>query len=402
MDILFEFSQTLLNQINDSFFRNLIYKINWSQRMLAIKGPRGTGKTTLMLQYMKFFLKRPAESLYISADHYWFYTHNLVETADTFYKNGGRFLFIDEIHKYPGWSRELKNIYDGYPNLKVVFSSSSVLNIYRGEADLSRRVLTYELPGLSFREFLLMKGAADAIEPLSIPELQANSIESALRIIEKIGHPLPLFREYMRSGYFPFAFENNAQEELAIRLNQVVNTVIETDLPAAESYDARLTFKLKRLLGVIAESVPFKPNVSALARKLDVSRETIYAWFSLLESTRLLNLLAAQGKGVSLLQKPDKVYLENTNLAYALSLNPDIGNLRETFLLNQLKNGGLKVSLPKSGDFFIQDESLYIETGGKNKNEKQVSDYENYLIAADDIETGFGKKVPLWLFGFLY
>lgn len=401
MDVLYEYSDNLMNQVQDTFFRYLLDDINWNQRMLAIKGPRGSGKTTLMLQYMRYRLNRPRrEALYITADHYWFYTHNLVETTDRFYKEGGRFLFIDEVHKYPKWSRELKNIYDGYPEIKVVFSSSSALEIYKGEADLSRRVMTYELPGLSFREFLILEGYKN-LEKYSLNDILTRHEEITPNIIEELKHPLPLFKNYLEYGYLPFYLEG-IKEEIPIKISQIINTVIDTDLTYVVGYNPGVTFKIKKLLGVLAESAPFKPNISALARKLDTSRESIYAWLTQLENAKLLNLLTVKGKGVSLLQKPEKVYLENTNLVYALKKTPDLGSIRETFLLNQLKNNNLQVTAPKKGDFYLPEEELYIEVGGKNKGFSQAKEFENYLIAADDIEFGRGRKVPLWLFGFLY
>lgn len=328
-----------------------------------------------MLQYLRYRLNRPAEEmLYVTADHYWFYTHNLVETADAFYKNGGRYLFIDEVHKYPNWSREPKNIYDGYPGLRVVFSSSSVLDIYRGEADLSRRVITYELPGLSFREFLKLEGYA-GMESIRPDEWLHNPHPAAAKIMKVLRHPLPLFRKYLHYGYLPF-FREGSTDEVAIKLSQTINTVIDTDLAYVAGYNAGTAFKVKKLLGVLAESVPFKPNISALARKLDVSREIVYAWLDQLEKARLLNLLLAKGKGVSLLQKPEKVFLENTNLAYALRQNPDIGAIRETFLLTQLKNARLKVTMPVIGDFYIEDADVYIEVGGRSKNTRQVKEQQ--------------------------
>ncbi|SHM63597.1 hypothetical protein SAMN04488057_102414 [Cyclobacterium lianum] len=398
MDSLYIFHDNLIKQIDDAFFRFLIHTINWEQRMLAIKGPRGTGKTTLMLQYIRYHLKQPREKvLYVTADHYWFYTHNLVETADEFYKNGGRFLFIDEVHKYPNWSRELKNIYDGYPDLRVVFSSSSALDIYRGEADLSRRVISYDLPGLSFREFLNLEANLE-ISAIPWNDLISRPNELARDIVNDI-QPLPFFKQYLRHGYFPY-FKESIPEELPVRLNQTINTVMETDLAFIQGYSHGTAFKIKKLLGVLAESVPFKPNISALARKLDVSRETVYAWFVHLEKARMLNLLLSKGKGISTLQKPEKVYLENTNLAFAMKTHPDLGAIRETFLLNQLINAKQSVTLPSSGDFYVSD--MYIEVGGKNKKASQVKTEAAFLVAADDIEIGFGTKVPLWLFGFLY
>ncbi len=398
MEILYEFHDNLLRNVSDSFFRYLLDTINWDQRMLAIKGPRGSGKTTLMLQYIRYRLNKPREEvLYLTADHYWFYTHNLVETAEAFYKNGGRYLFIDEVHKYPQWSRELKNIYDGYPSLRIVFSSSSALDIYRGEADLSRRVITYELPGLSFREFLSFTGNGE-FKRYPWDELITNASAIAQTVTSKI-RPLPLFKKYLRYGYLPLFLEG-APEDVPLRLSQIINTIIETDLGYIEDYNAGTAFKVKKLLGALAESVPFKPNIAALARKLDVSRDSIYAWLTHLDNARLLNLLTAKGKGISLLQKPEKLYLENTNLVYAMQPHPETGTIRETFLFNQLINIKQAVTLPTAGDFYTQH--TYVEVGGKDKSTKQVKDYDKYIVAADDIETGYGNKIPLWLFGFLY
>lgn len=398
MDILYAFHDNLLRNVKNSLFRYLLDAINWEQRMLAIKGPRGSGKTTLMLQYIRYKLNQPREQvLYLTADHYWFYTHTLAETADAFYKNGGRYLFIDEVHKYPRWSRELKNIYDGYPDLRIVFTSSSALDIYRGEADLSRRVITYELPGLSFREFLALTGHGN-FTSYTWPDIIQHAPDIAQHITEKI-RPLPLFKKYLQYGYLPLFLESTP-DEVPLRLSQIINTIIETDLGYIQDYHAGTAFKVKKLLGVVAESVPFKPNIAALARKLDVSRDSIYAWLAHLQNARLLNLLNAKGKGVSSLQKPEKLYLENTNLVYAMRPSPEIGTVRETFLLNQLVNGGQHVTLPKTGDFYTQH--THIEVGGKSKSAKQVRSEEKYIVAMDDTETGHGNKIPLWLFGFMY
>jgi predicted AAA+ superfamily ATPase len=258
-------------------------------------------------------------------------------------------------------------------------------------------VITYELPGLSFREFLQLEGH-DVPESVSWEKLLKDPHEIASSVVDML-HPLPLFKKYLHYGYLPLFREGNI-DEVPIRLSQTINTVIESDLAFIEGYNAGAAFKVKKLLGVLAESAPFKPNISALARKLDVSRETIYAWLTHLEQARLLNLLTAQGKGVSLLQKPEKVYLENPNLAYALKPHPDIGTARETFMLNQLKNAKLKVTMPESGDFYVS--GVHIETGGKNKKATQVKSKSRYIVAADEMETGIGTKIPLWLFGFLY
>jgi predicted AAA+ superfamily ATPase len=396
MEILLDFQDSLLHSVQNNFRRYLHRDVNWKQRMIGIKGPRGAGKTTLLLQHLKFDLGLPSTALYITADHTWFYNHSLLETAGDWYKTGGKLLVIDEVHKYPQWSRELKNIYDGYPDMQVIFSASSALDIYRGESDLSRRVIHYNLAGLSFREYLNFTKHT-SFEPVGFNEIIGKHREISAQIVEKL-HPLPPFKKYLQYGYLPITAEG--ETEYPLKLSQVVNAVVETDLAHIESYNAGTAGKVKKLLAVMAESVPFKPNIAALARKLDISRDSVYQYIVQLTHARLLNTLQAEGKGVSALQKPDKIYLENTNLAYALSSHVDIGNLRETFLLNQLTNAGLTVHAPVEGDFLTGD--WHIEVGGKNKTAKQVKQQANYLVAADEIESGIGTKIPLWLFGFLY
>jgi predicted AAA+ superfamily ATPase len=398
MEALYRFHNRAVDQVSDDFYRFLYEKINWDQRMLAIKGPRGSGKTTLMLQRIQYGLKLPADqALYVTADHHWFYGHTLYDTVEIFYTEGGRYIFIDEVHKYPGWSIELKNIYDGFPDLHIVFSASSALDIYRGEADLSRRVITYTLPGMSFREYLGMNRVGNWGK-FELEHLVNNHQEISKSITEK-AVVMPHFRRYLKTGYLPIANESS-NAEVPLLLNQVINTVIDSDLAYSVGIDSSSSSKIKKLLGVIAESAPFKPNISSIARKLDVSRESVYLWLNTLEKAGLLNLLKKDGKGVSVLQKPDKVYLENTNLSYTLRENPDIGSVRETFLLNQLTNGNYEVTLPEFGDFFV--EPYTIEAGGKNKTGKQITEAQNPVIASDDIETGYKNRIPLWLFGFLY
>ncbi len=396
MDILFEFHKNLLRPVKNDFRRYLHNQINWKQRMIGIKGPRGAGKTTLMLQHLKYDLGLPPEALYITADHTWFYNHTLLDTANDWYKQGGKILFIDEVHKYENWSVELKNIYDGLPEMQVIFSASSALDIYRGEADLSRRVVSYLLAGLSFREYLIFTNGV-SFDAFKIEDIN-NNHRSLSRMITEDFRPLPAFRKYLKVGYLPIIAEG--EDTYLMKLNQVINTIVDTDLAYIVSYNSGTAIKVKKLLGVIAESVPFKPNIAALARKLDLSRDSVYQYINQLQDARLLNTLNSEGKGVSTLQKPDKIFLENTNLAFALKEKPDIGNIRETFVLNQLLNAGLKVNSPAEGDFAVG--GLTIEVGGKGKNTSQVKQLDNYLIAADDIETGGGNKVPIWLFGFLY
>jgi len=396
MESLLEFQENILRQIKNDLRRYLHNQINWNQRMIGIKGPRGAGKTTLMLQHLKYDLGMPTEALYITADHNWFYNHTLFDVANDWYKQGGKILFIDEVHKYPKWSVELKNIYDGLPEMRVIFSASSALDIYRGEADLSRRVMTYLLAGLSFREFLIFTNGIN-FEAINIDDINKNH-QSISRRITKDFRPLPVFRKYLEIGYLPIIIEG--EDTYLMKLKQVINTIVDIDLAYIASYNSGTAIKVKKLLGVIAESVPFKPNIAALARKLDLSRDSVYQYIYQLRDARLLNTLSSEGKGVSTLQKPDKIFLENTNLAFALKDRPDIGNIRETFVLNQLLNAGLNVSSPIEGDFITNE--LTIEVGGKGKNSNQVKHLDNYLIASDDLETGSGNKAPVWLFGFLY
>ncbi|VAW16077.1 ATPase component BioM of energizing module of biotin ECF transporter [hydrothermal vent metagenome] len=364
--------------------------------MIGIKGPRGAGKTTLMLQHLKFDLRMNPLAMYITADHTWFYNHTLLETASNWYKQGGKILFIDEVHKYPNWSVELKNIYDGFPGLQVVFSASSALDIYRGEADLSRRVVSYSLAGLSFREFLFFT-TGKHFNQVNFDDIPNSHMELSRGITENF-HPLPDFHKYLQVGYLPIIIEG--EDTYLMKLGQVINTIVDTDLAYIASYNPGTATKVKKLLGVIAESVPFKPNIAALARKLDLSRDSVYQYIYQLRNARLLNTLSSKGKGVSILQKPDKVFLENSNLAYTLTEEPDIGNIRETFALNQLLNAGLDVNIPGEGDFAVNN--MVIEVGGKGKNTSQVKHLSDYLIASDNIEVGAGSKIPLWLLGFLY
>lgn len=396
MEVLFEFQENILRNVKNEFRRYLHERINWNQRMIAIKGPRGAGKTTLMLQYVKYDLGLPETALYITADHTWFYNHTLLETANDWYKQGGKLLVIDEVHKYKNWSVELKNIYDGLPELKIIFSASSALDIYRGEADLSRRVVSYMLAGLSFREYLQFSHKVN-FDPVTIGDIYSNHRNLSRTICEKL-RPLPAFRKYTEVGYLPIFMEG--EDSYLLKLNQVINTIVDTDLAYIAAYNSGTANKVKKLLAVIAESVPFKPNIAALSRKLDLSRDSVYQYIYQLGDARLLNTLSSEGKGVSTLQKPDKIYLENTNLAYALRNKPDIGNIRETFVFNQLYNAGFGVSSPESGDFVFDGYTL--EIGGKNKTRSQVQHLDKYLIVSDDIEIGSGNKVPIWLFGFLY
>ncbi len=396
MEVLYAFHDTMLRQAKDGFYRFLYEKVNWEQRLIAIKGPRGAGKTTMMLQRLRFGLKlKASEALYLTADHYWFYNHSLAETAEDFVRHGGKWLFIDEVHKYPQWSREIKNIYDAYPELHLVLSASSALDLFRGEADLSRRLIVYTLPGLSFREYLRMQNLAQ-IEARSFDEMLRNPQDLQAEVLEQI-RPLASFKHYLQFGYLPI-YEPGNEAEYLMKLQQVIRITIETDLAWVAGINAGTAQKVKKLLGVIAASVPFKPNITELARKIDASRDSVYEWISLMEKARVINLLHDEGRSTAILQKPEKVFLENTNIAYALNPHPDTGNLRETFVFNQLVNSGLDVYHPAKHDFKTGEWT--IEVGGKTK--AVAGDDGRLIIAADEVETVFRNKLPLWMFGFLY
>jgi uncharacterized protein len=396
MEILYAFHDNMLRQVNNHFYRFLYGQINWDQQLLAIKGPRGAGKTTLMLQHIRYHHNdSPAETLYISADHHWFYTHTLAETVDDFVKGGGKNIFIDEVHKYPHWSREIKNIHDAWPDLKIVISGSSALELYKGEADLSRRLITYNLPGMSFREYLVFNHIG-SFPALRLSDMEGKHLHFSREINDAL-RPLPAFKKYLQFGYLPFYKPGN-EKEYMLKLLQVIHTTVETDLAIIEGFNAGTAQKIKKLLGVLSESAPFKPNIAALARKLDASRDSVYEWIALLNRASMINTLTKEGNGTATLQKPEKIFLENTNQAYAIKNNPDMGNLRETFLFNQLTNKGITTTYPNEGDF--KTDEFLIEVGGKNKPLKATKD--NYLVAADDIENGYKNKIPLWLFGFLY
>lgn len=398
MDKLYEYQEELLSQVSDQFYRSLFTNLNWEERFFGITGLRGTGKTTMLLQYLKYKVQNRNEALYVTADHTWFYDYSLSDLARQFVKYGGKQLLIDEIHRYPGWSRELKNIYDGLPELQLIFTASSVLDILKGEADLSRRAITRELPGLSFREYLEFQHG-QTFPALSLKQLLDSPKTASAPVLELI-KPMPAFSKYLKRGYFPFSSVDHP-DSFHQKLNQVINTVMEVDLQITEDYSAANTIKMKKLLGVIAESAPFEPNISKIASRLGMGRDTVKTYLNNLDQARLLNLLTRSTKGVAALQKPDKIFLENTNFSHALKNNPEPGTLRETFFINQLRNAGHKVELAKTSDFLIDDEMIF-EIGGPSKDDSQIKKEKNGWLAIDELEHPYLNRIPLWLFGFLY
>jgi len=385
-----------LTQTN--FVRSIISQINWEARLIALKGARGVGKTTLLLQYIKLRLLTELDTtLYVSLDNIWFTEHKLVDLVDQFVKKGGKYLFLDEVHKYPNWSIEIKNIYDDFPELKVVFTGSSLLEILNARADLSRRAVIYNMQGLSFREFLNIELRIN-LKSYSLEEIITSHGEISRDIISKL-KPLQFFSSYLQNGYYPFYKE--VPDLYHSRLEEVINMVLEIELPQLRSVNMGYIPKLKQLLYIVSESAPFTPNISKISERIGVNRETLLAYIFYMNEAHLLFSTYKDAKGITLLQKPDKIYLENTNLMYALKgLSVSVGNVRETFFANQLRYNH-SIELAKKSDFFV-DNKYTFEIGGKNKGKSQIEGLTDAYIALDDIEYGFENKIPLWIFGFLY
>ena len=389
MDALYQKFQTLIQLTDTSFKRYLFNMIDWNNRMIGIVGPRGVGKTTLILQHIKENLDEH-KTLYVSADDLYFGENRLFDVANSFYKNAGEYLFIDEIHKYGDWSKELKNIYDSLPTLKVIFTGSSVLDILKGSSDLSRRAITYHLQGLSFREYLKLFHNYD-YKAFTLEQIVNNEVK-----LDGILHPLPLFNDYLKRGYYPFGIEN----QLDLRLGQIVIQTLETDIPQYANLNVGTSRKLKRLLTIIAESVPFKPNHSKIAELIGISRNSLEDYFLHMQKTGLIYQLISSTRGIRGLGKVEKVYLDNTNIIYSLvGDKSNIGNIRETFFLNQMRMQN-KIVSSKSADFQIGD--LIFEVGGKNKKQHQIEQNGNSFIVKDDIEFGYLNVIPLWAFGMNY
>ena len=397
MERLKKLSALHVKRTSLSFIRYLFHEIEWNDRLIGISGARGTGKTTILLQKLKQLRMSSNDALFVSLDDVYFASNHLVYFAEDFVSHGGKWLFIDEIHKYKNWSQELKNIYDNLPDLKVVFTSSSALDILKGQYDLSRRSLLYTLHGLSFREYLEFSHQIYA-KPLSLETILSASFD-LIYGLTKQEKPLKLFGEYLKYGYYPFFKESGPS--YPIRIGEIMNTTLESDLPGIFNIERASVIKLKKFVYLLASMVPFKPNVSRLAQSLEVTRPTILRYIELLNKAKIINLLTSDSFGINYLVKPDKIFLENTNLMYAFGQeNTNIGTVRETFFLNQL-SAKHKVTYPKSGDFMVNDKYIF-EIGGKNKSYKQIAGVKNSFIAADGIEYGFKNKIPLWLFGFLY
>ena len=378
-----------------AFTRYLFETIDWNQRLILILGHRGTGKTTLMLQRMQ---QLEDKSIFLSLDDYFFEEVRLATFVEQLYTQGVRTFFLDEAHRYLNWSSDLKILVDAYSDASFVVSGSSVLALEKGKADLSRRAAVYHLEGLSFREFLNLELGTN-FPKYSLNEILTQHSNLAEPLVDQEDNILSHFEKYLEYGYYPFYRESKVL--YPTRLLEITNLVLEIDLAPFEELSYKTVRSMKKLLYILSESVPFIPNISKLADRLDTSRNTVLKTFDLLEQAKLLLLLRQQTQGVSFLQKPEKIYLQNPNLAFAFSNQvPNRGNLRETFFFNQLQVQH-EVSLPIQGDFML-DHSYVIEVGGAHKGNQQLVGIPNAFVAADGIKTGSGNKIPLWLFGFLY
>ena len=394
---LFELSNNNLQKIKLDFFRSLYKNIDWNSRLIGIKGARGTGKTTMLLQYLIQLDLPKTQKLYISLDDIYFTNHSLVEVGKAFYLQGGKILALDEVHKYPNWSQEIKNLYDRYNDLKIIFTGSSIVDITKNEGDLSRRAVMYELKGLSFREYL------DLVEDIRFNELSLEEILDEDFVFSELFpsdfKPYEYFNKYLKTGYYPFFLESKITYYQ--RLKQLVRLVVELDMAEIKGLDIRQSKKILQLLYIISQQVPFSPNLSDLARKTTIHRNSLNDYLYYLEEARLLYLLQLKNYSVASLQKPEKIYLNNTNLLYALSEdNPNSGTIREVFFYNQLA-GLHQISQSKEADFLV-DNKYTFEIGGKNKTMTQIKDVENSWLVKDDIIQPTGRTIPLWMFGFLY
>ena len=386
---LTHFMQSQVGNVPMAFHRYLFPQINWQRQMFALVGPRGIGKSTMFLQYIREH-QQEEKMFYVSADHTYFSGHTLTELADEFVREGGSRLFIDEIHKYPGWSRELKQIYDGHPDLRVGITGSSVLDITKEEADLSRRVLIYTLQGLSFREYLQL------FHNIETPVRSLEQILQGQAAIAGVGHPLPLFNDYMRHGYYPFGNDPDFQG----LLHQVVGQTMETDIPLHANMSPSTGHKLKKLLAIIAQSVPFKPVMDRLSTMVGTSRNVLPDYFLYMEKAGMIGQLRDTTGGIRGLGKVEKVYIDNPNLAYVLgSENTDVGNLRETFFYNQMRVNHEVIS-SRISDFEI--DGMTFEVGGRNKGKRQIAGANQGYIVRDDVEYAAGNIIPLWAFGLNY
>lgn len=398
METLYKKHKILVSQVKMSIVRQLMNTIDWEKQLVSIRGSRGVGKTTLMRQYIKqTYGVNAGEALYLVMDSMFFTNHSLLEIAERFHLMGGKHLFLDEVHKYPTWSKELKEIVDLWPDLKITFTGSSLLQILNADADLSRRVLSYDMSGLSFREYLqFYKGIQ--LPSYSLDEI-LNDADSICQLVCEKCRPQVLFEEYLRVGYYPF-YDGDEQEYYS-RIENVISFIIDQELTQFCSVEPAYTRKLKAMLLFLANNVPYNVSIAKLSSYLEINKTTVLSYLDSMKRAELLNLLYTDNKSVSKMQKPDKIYLHNPNMHYALCTEEKIGTIRECFVVNQLSTSHTVEYGKNQGDFKI-DGKFTFEVGGKDKSFEQIADIPDSYVLADSIEFPIGKKLPLWLMGFLY
>ena len=397
LDFLRDLSVKRMRAVPVAFKRYLHERIDWRDRLIMVKGARGTGKTTLMLQRMREAIPDPTRALYVSLDHLWFSDHSLYDVAEYHCLHGGTHLFVDEVHYHKDWQQLLKNLYDDFPELSIVYTGSSLLKLETSGADLSRRQVSYALAGLSFREYLVFEGACE-IDPVALEDLLVGHAETAAAIAEKT-RVLPFFYDYLERGYYPFYKE--VYGGYGQRVGATINQVLENDYPSIEDVGFATIQKAKKMLMILAANAPQTPNMSALYRELETDRNQGLKLLSVLERAELLNLLSSKSVTLKNMSRPDKIYCDNPNIMAALVERPDRGCMRETFFANQMKSARHALAYPPAGDFLVDGTHLF-EIGGRRKSFDQIKDIPNSYLAVDDLEVGYGNRIPLWMFGLLY
>ena len=399
MDVLFDKQDAMLRATSMEIVRSYMQAVNWDAPMLCIRGPRGVGKSTLLRQYIKQHFEAGSEEvLYCSLDWVYFSQHSIIETADIFYKRGGKLLVLDEVHKYENWSREVKEIAETYPSLQLMLSGSSLLKLLDGDADLSRRCRGYDMPGLSFREFLQFYKGIN-LPAYTLEGLLASPKEMAIEV-NNACRPLQYFHDYLKYGYYPFYLTNPIDYYALIE--QTVNYVVDVELPQQRNVNPANCRKIKALLNVLAQQVPYDVDISKLATATGLQRNTVLEYLNHLNDAKLIKLLFFDNVSVKKMQKPDKIYLENPNLLYTLATVPvKIGTSRECFTVNQLGYGHTVEYGKAQGDFKV-DGKWTFEVGGQSKSFSQVAGVPDSYVLSDEIEMPRGNKLPLWMMGFLY
>jgi len=398
MEQLFKKHRMFISQVDMNIVRELMDKIDWQKQLVGIKGSRGVGKTTIVRQYIKkTYGVQPGEALYCVMDSIYFTTHSLLELAEKFYLRGGKHLFLDEVHKYSSWSKELKEITDLYPTLKITFTGSSLIQILNADADLSRRVLSYTMEGLSFREYLhFYKGIKLPVHTLL--EI-LNDPDSVCDEINKVCRPQQMFEEYLRVGYYPF-YDGNETEYYS-RIENIINFIVEQEMTQFCGVDPAFTRKLKAMLLFLAGNLPYEVNIAKLSSYLELNKNTVLSYLSSMQKAELLHLLYTDNKSVTKMQKPDKIFLHNTNMLYALAQDKVIGTIRECFVVNQLAVNHTVEYGKSLGDFKI-DGKITLEVGGADKSFDQIADVPDSYVLADSMEYPVGKKLPIWIVGLTY